>query len=147
VEQLLIAGAVALAVAAVALVLRRRAVPVSPTRTRRGGVPTQLDRNDFDRPGAPWLVVVFSSDTCLSCADTRAKAAELASAEVAVQDVEVTARPDLHRRYEVDSVPMVVIADADGAVRASFVGPPRAADLWSTLARLRSAPPDPMLGR
>jgi hypothetical protein len=140
VDQLLVAAAVALAVAVAAYILRRRAVPDAPTQPRRGAAPTHVDRADFDRPDAAWLVVVFSSDTCLSCADTRAKAAQLASADVAVQDVEVAARPDLHRRYDIDSVPLIVVADADGAVRASFVGPPSAADLWAALAALRSPP-------
>ncbi len=135
----------ALVVGAVALVLRRRAVPDRPTQPRRVGVPAQLDRADFDRPDAPWLVAVFSSASCLSCADTSAKAGQLESGSVAVQDVEFGSRPELHRRYGIDAVPVVVVADLDGVVRASFVGPPSAADLWATLADLRapgSVPPD-----
>jgi thioredoxin-like negative regulator of GroEL len=100
-------------------------------------VPTQLDRADFDRPDAPWLVVVFSSTTCLSCADAVEKAEVLASAEVVVQDVEVTANPDLHRRYGIDAVPVTVVADGDGVARASFVGAPSATDLWAAVADLR----------
>jgi hypothetical protein len=137
VDQLLVAGGVAVVVAAVALVLRRRARADRPTQPQHRAVPAQLDRDDFDRPDAPWLVVVFSSATCLSCSDTWAKAAQLASASVAVQDVEVAARRDLHRRYGIDAVPVVVVADRDGVVRASFVGPPSAADLWATMADLR----------
>lgn len=144
-EQLLVAAGLAAVVGAVALVLRRRAVPDRPTQPRRAAVPAQLDRADFDRPEAPWLVAVFSSATCLSCADTWAKASQLESAAVAVQDVDVAARPDLHRRYGIDAVPIVVVADGDGVVQASFVGTPSAADLWATVAELRdpgSAPPD-----
>jgi hypothetical protein len=145
VDQIIAAAVVAVVVAVVAVVVRRRARPDRPTQPRRTPVPAQLDRNDFERPDAPWLVVVFGSTTCLSCAGTLAKADHLVSDAVAVADVDAAARPDLHRRYGIDAVPIVVVADVDGVVRASFVGPPSAADLWATMAELRepgSAPPD-----
>lgn len=107
-------------------------------------MPDQLDRADFTRPDAPWLVVEFSSRTCLSCAGTWEKVAVLESADVAVEDVSFQERRDLHDRYGIDSVPIVLVADADGAVRGSFVGPPTAADLWASVADLRdpgSVPP------
>ena len=131
------------AAAAVAYALRRRRRPAPPTQPR-ATVPAQLDRRDFDRPHTPWLVAVFSSSTCLSCAGTWEKARLLESEAVAVQDVEAVARADLHDRYAITGVPLVVIADADGVVRAAFVGPPTATDLWATLAQLRepgSTPP------
>ena len=134
-ERLLIVAAVVGFAAGVAVVVRRRR-PEPPTQGK-WPVPTQLDRPDFDRPDAPWLVVVFSSTTCLSCADAVEKAEVLASAEVVVQDVEVTASPDLHRRYGIDAVPVTVVADGDGVVRASFVGAPSATDLWAAVADLR----------
>jgi protein-disulfide isomerase len=134
-ERLLIVAAVVGFAAGVAVVVRRRR-PEPPTQGK-WPVPTQLDRADFDRPDAPWLVVVFSSTTCLSCADAVEKAEVLASAEVVVQDVEVTANPDLHRRYGIDAVPVTVVADGDGVVRASFVGAPSATDLWAAVADLR----------
>ena len=107
-------------------------------------MPAQLDRDDFDGPGVPWLVVLFSSATCETCAGVREKVLPLASTEVAVQEVEAGADRGLQERYAVDAVPMVVVADAAGVVRASFVGPVTAADLWATLAEVRepgSVPP------
>ena len=136
-ERLLIAVAIAVVAVAVAAVARRRSAPSAPTRTGHT-VPDQLDRADFDRPEAPWLVVEFSSRTCLSCGDTWEKVALLESSEVAVQDVTYQERRDLHDRYGIESVPVVVVADDEGVVRASFVGPPPAADLWAKLAELRS---------
>ena len=79
-ERVLIVLAVVVLAAGVSVVVRRRR-PEPPTQGR-WPVPTQLDRVDFDRPDAPWLVVVFSSTTCLSCADAVEKAAVLAGAEV-----------------------------------------------------------------
>ena len=135
-ERLLIAVAVAVAALIVAAVARRRAAAPAPTRTGHT-VPDHLDRADFVRPEAPWLVVEFSSRTCLSCAGTWDKVALLESSEVAVQDVAYQERRDLHDRYGIESVPVVLVADAEGVTRASFVGPPPAADLWAKLAELR----------
>ena len=87
-----------------------------------------VDRADFDRPEAPWLVAVFSSVTCLSCQEVWDKAQHLASDDVVVQDIEATARKDLHDRYGIDAVPMIVIADDVGETRASFIGVPSSAD-------------------
>lgn len=137
---------VAVAVALAVVVDRRR--PDPPTQGQ-WPVPRQLDRSDFDRPDAPWLVAVFSSATCDSCASVVGKSAVLACADVAVQDVEVGARGDLHQRYGIEAVPTIVVADGEGVVRASFVGPPSATDLWAAVAELREpgSSPEPHLGR
>jgi hypothetical protein len=132
-------GVVVVAVAGVvALVIQRRTKVDAPTQPESFEVPAMLDRDDFERPDAPWLVAVFSSATCLSCQDAWEKAKLLESDEVAVQDVEVSERKDLHERYRIDAVPMIVVADDEGVTRASFVGVPTAADLWAALAELRS---------
>ena len=68
----------------------------------------------------------------------------LESDQVAVQQVEATADAELHRRYQVEAVPIVVIADDRGVVRESFLGPVSATHLWAGLAELRepgSVPP------
>jgi hypothetical protein len=142
VERLLIAGVVIAVAVVIAIVIDRRA-PDAPTAPR-WAVPTQLDRADFAGPSQPWLVAVFTSETCDACAGAAAKAAVLASEDVAVDEVAVGARPEVHRRYAIDAVPTVVVADAEGVVRASFVGPPTATDLWAAVAELRdpgSVPP------
>ena len=126
-------------VVAATVVGRRR--PDAPTQAP-GAVPTQLDRADFDRPGAPWLVAVFTSATCRTCADVGAKAAVLATDEVAVSEVEYGAARALHQRYRIDAVPLVVVADADGVVRRHFLGPVSATDLWAGVAAARDGSPD-----
>lgn len=142
-DRLVLAGALVVVAAVVAAVVRARTAAPAPTRTGHT-VPDQLDRGDFDRPEVAWLVVEFSSRTCLSCAGTWEKVSVLESADVAVQDVAFQERKDLHERYGIEAVPLVLVADAEGVVRASFVGPPTAADLWAALAELRepgSVPP------
>lgn len=135
-----VSGLVALAVAE--LLRRRRRAPLEPPANWQ--VPTTLQREDFGRPDAPWLVVAFTSATCDSCASAWARVSQLASDEVAVEEVEAKARRRLHERYRIDAVPLVVVADASGGVRANFVGPFTATDLWGTVAELRqpgSLPP------
>jgi len=136
VERLAVAVALALVAVAVAAVIRGRTAPRAPIRTGHT-VPDHLDRHDFVRPEAPWLVVEFSSSTCLSCAGTWEKVALLESTDVAVQDVAYQDRRDLHDRYGIEAVPVVLVVDAEGVTRASFVGPPSAADLWAAVAALR----------
>ena len=142
-ERVLIIVVIAAVAAVVALVVQRRQPTTMPAETGYH-VPVQLHRPDFDRPDAPWLVAVFTSATCTTCAGMWDKARQLESDEVAVQEVEVTARKDLHERYRIDSVPTTVVADLNGVVMASFLGPATATDLWAAVAELRdpgSVPP------
>lgn len=134
-ERAILAAAVVVVAVIVAVVLERRR-PEAPTQGD-WAVPAQLDRADFARPDAPWLVAVFTSATCDSCARTIEQARVLASDAVAVDEAEVKARSDLHRRYHIDAVPIVVVADAEGVVRRSFTGPPSATDLWAAVAGVR----------
>jgi thioredoxin-related protein len=141
-ERILIAAVLIAIAIVVAYVLQRRR-PDAPTQSS-WTVPVQLDRQDFADPDRPWLVVTFTSATCSTCAGVKEKVAILESDAVAVQDVEAVADKALHDRYGIDAVPTLVIADGEGVVRASFVGPVTAADLWATMADLRepgSVPP------
>jgi thioredoxin-related protein len=135
--QILVAVVLVVVAVAVAAVLRRRRQPEAPTQ---GGwtTPTQLDRADFARPDASWLIAVFSSGTCNVCADIVSKAQVMAAPDVAVQEVEYASAKALHRRYRIDAVPLVVLADAEGVVRASFIGPVSATDLWAAFAEARA---------
>lgn len=140
VVAVIVAALAAIGVAA-AVRLRRR----TPAPTQGGWqVPTQLDRHDFARPDAPWIVVAFTSATCSTCADVAAKVSVLSSDAVAVERVDYTERRDLHERYRIDAVPSVVVAGADGAVCASFIGPVKAQDLWAAVANCREPGSVPM---
>ena len=136
--------------AAVALVLERRrsAPPTQASATREYQVPTQLDRADFDGAARPWLVAVFTSSTCDSCAKVVPKARVLECDDVAVVEVPYQSRKDLHKRYEIDVVPLLVVADAEGVVKASFIGNASATDLWAAVAEAREpgSSPEPGLG-
>ncbi len=100
--------------------------------------PRQLFRADFPQPDAPWLVALFSSSTCDSCGAMRERVRALGSTDVAVCDLEFSEERALHERYEISGVPMVLIADAEGVVRESFVGPATAQTLRDALQRARA---------
>ncbi|HYF45235.1 MAG TPA: thioredoxin family protein [Acidimicrobiales bacterium] len=131
------------AVAALAAWLQRRRPGAAPVVDRHH-VPTAVDRSDFARPDAEWLVVVFTSATCDTCAAMWEVARQLASPAVATQEVEVKAEPALHERYGIDAVPTTVVCDREGAVVRSFLGPVSATHLWAAVAEARepgSVPP------
>lgn len=149
IERIGLAVAIVVIATALAGVMRRRRRADAPTQARRS-LPDQIDRRDFVRPEAPWLVVVFSSADCSVCAGVSAKTRVLASDEVAVQDVAYQEHRDLHARYGVDAVPAIVLADGDGVVHYGAFGPVTATDLWAAVAEARqpgSVPFDDSCGR
>lgn len=136
VTQVVVAIAIVILAVGVSAVLRRRRSIDAPTQ-RTFAVPEQLDRSDFVRPDAPWLVAVFTSATCATCASVAEKAKVLESDEVAVAEVEFNADRRVHERYRIEAVPSIVIVDADGVMQRSFVGPVSATDLWAAVADVR----------
>jgi Thioredoxin len=141
-----IAAGILLVALAVAWWLRRRR-PEGPPRDPYP-IPRQLDRRDFPRPDAPWLVAYFSSDTCASCQGLGPKVGVLESDAVVTAVLDFADRRDLHDRYDISAIPMILLADADGVVRRAFVGATTATDLWASLAELRApgSTPEPTLG-
>jgi hypothetical protein len=137
--RVVIAVAILAIAGGVAWWLEHRRVAAPPTQGR-ATVPAQLDRRDFPRPEAPWLVALFTSQHCDSCAGLFDKAKPLESDDVSVAEIEYGAHPDLHRRYQIDAAPITVLADATGVTRGSFVGAFAASELWTALAELRSEP-------
>ncbi len=132
--RLVLAVVLVAAVAIIAEVVRRRRGADPPTQARRE-LPSQLDRADFNGDG--WLVAVFTSATCSTCADVVRKADVLRSDEVTVMTASFQEHRRLHERYVIDAVPCLVIADAAGVVHAGFLGPVTATDLWAAMANAR----------
>ena len=137
VVRVVLAVAILAVAGAIAWWLDHRRV-VAPPSQGRAVVPQQLDRNDFPRPDVPWLVVLFTSRHCDSCAGLVDKAMPLVSDDVGVVEIEYTAAPELHKRYQIDAAPITVLVDAAGVTRGSFVGAFGAPELWSALAELRA---------
>jgi hypothetical protein len=136
VERLAIALLLALLAAGAGFALRRRRP--DPPSTPAATVPAQLSRADFAEPDVAWIIVVFTSATCLSCLSVWHRIRALESPGIVVQQVEAKAAADLHRRYGIDSVPLTLAADGQGVVRASILGPVAETDL-ATLSELVSS--------
>jgi len=98
---------------------------------------TRLIEATLTRHKKNWLVAIFTSSTCDACKDVATKAQVLASKEVTVQIIDFVEMRELHKRYQIDSVPTTVIADQSGVVRFATVGPITATDLWAALAKCR----------
>jgi hypothetical protein len=135
-ERIVLAVVLAAVALAVAAVLRQRQRPDAPVRTGYA-VPDQVDRADFVRPDAPWLVAVFTSATCGTCQGVWERAQPLASDVVALQELEYGGDRALHQRYGIEAVPTTLVVDASGVVVSSFIGPVTATDLWAAVAEAR----------
>ena len=136
-DRLLVLVMVA-ALAGLVAVLLQRWRPGGPVATG-WSVPGHLDRADFAEPDVPWLVAVFSSTDCTTCAPMVTEAHTLAAAQVVVQEVPAESASELHDRYQVDVVPMLVVADGDGLVRAHHLGPSTPGVLRAVLEGARSS--------
>ena len=123
-------------VLAFAALASARAGRPAPTRDAYP-VPRQLDRADFPRPDASWLVALFTSASCEACGTMWPKVSVLDSPEVAVCEFEYPQARATHDRYAISGVPMVLIADREGVVHRAFVGPTSATDLWAAVAAVR----------
>lgn len=131
-SQVVIALVIIVAGLVVAILIRRRDSG-SMAHGERWSVPAQLERSDFDGQDAERLVVVFSSATCDACARTWERVNAHVGPDTAVTEVSYQERRDLHDRYGIDAVPTLVVADREGIVLASFVGPPGEDELIEAL--------------
>jgi len=136
VVRVLIAVVILAGVLVIAARMSRRR-PAPPPRDAYP-IPRQLDRADFPNPESPWLVAYFSSTVCDSCRGLGPKVAVLESSDVSVCEADAAARRDLHDRYDISAIPMILIADHEGVVRRAFVGATTATDLWAAVAELRA---------
>jgi len=118
---------------------RHRRTDAPPQSADQVPGPRQLDRADFARPEAPWLVALFTSATCESCQGLYDKAKPLESPDVVVVECEFPRERELHARYHIEAAPLTVVADGRGVVHATLVGAYDATELWTTVAEVRNA--------
>jgi hypothetical protein len=128
---------VAVVASVVAWRLRAQRPPAPPPRDAYP-IPRQLRRDDFPRPDTPWLVAYFSSATCASCQGLGPKVGALESVEVATCEVSFEGERTVHDRYQIEAIPMILVADADGVVYRAFIGATTATDLWAAVAEVRA---------
>lgn len=103
------------------LLERHSASTAGPVPT--GTVPTRIRRRDLGVGPDGWLLVLFSSSDCSSCARVRDRISTLAGPDVAIREVDHRSEPELHRRYGIDTVPLTVLVDRSGEVGLAVLGP------------------------
>jgi hypothetical protein len=114
-DRLLIALALLAVVTTANLIVRRREEPSGPAR---------VDLTDLGLAHAAGVGVVgFSTPYCLPCQQWEEA---LTSTPVPFMKVDLSERPELARRYDVTSTPLILaVSLADGTVVDSFHGDPR----------------------
>tara|TARA_B110000438_G_C15718987_1_gene608891 strand:+ start:115 stop:534 length:420 start_codon:yes stop_codon:yes gene_type:complete len=96
----------------------------SRDRIRSGWtVPGHLERSDFAFRNEPWIALVFSSNTCETCKSVIDAAKGLSIKSIPFQEISVEENKELHDRYGIDAVPMLLILDNFGVVRSHYLGP------------------------
>jgi len=123
---LLVAGAVIMALAVSALTRRT----ATSGRRARGHdtepehhIPDVVSASDFGIPEGQWMLLVFSSEKCATCAVVVEAVSRIDMPGLAVEVIEIERMPELHAEYRIDAVPTTIVADPTGSVCKSFLGP------------------------
>jgi hypothetical protein len=112
-----------------------------PIRETHYDAPSKIERNDFPDLDAPTLVAIFTSQACDSCSGVWSKVSVLQSREVDVINIvfEDEVGKKLHKKYDIEAVPTVVICDENGVTQKAYLGSVTATDLWAGVAGVRGA--------
>jgi thioredoxin-like negative regulator of GroEL len=107
------------AVSLASVLVRRRELPTAPAR---------IDLGDLGLAHSTGVGVVgFSTSYCIPCQQWEEA---LVRSPVPFMKVDVGERPELARRYDVKSTPLILaVSLADGTVVDSFTGDPKPAQL------------------
>jgi len=81
--------------------------------------PVLLHRSDFPQPEMPCLLAVFTAKNCQTCSEVWQQQQQFKSASTAVVEVR---QKKLLRRYGIEAVPVVALADSVGKVRWCHLG-------------------------
>lgn len=134
-ERLAIAAALVVIALAVALVAQRRR-GVGASGVPHSSVPASVDLSSLGIDAGP-AIVVFTEETCQTCAAAIAVVRGPAGAGLPVTEVPFAAERELHRRHGIDTVPTTVVADLDGQVVDGWIGRVEVSGLAAALAQVR----------
>ena len=121
--------------------LANRRTPDSPS-VPRAIMPYQLDRTDFNDPSFEWIFALFTSNTCDACELVISQISLFSLPNLAVQIIDFADNKELHQKYEIHSVPSLLLADHQGVVQWSFAGVPPNIALSEALTNLNIIPPE-----
>ncbi len=86
-------------------------------------IPDVVSASDFGIPEGQWMLLVFSSEKCATCAVVVEAVSRIDMPGLAVEVIGIERMPELHADYRIDAVPTTIVADPTGSVRKSFLGP------------------------
>jgi thioredoxin-related protein len=121
--------------------LANRRTPDSPS-VPRAIMPYQLDRGDFDDPNGEWIFALFTSNTCDACELVISQVSKISLPNLVIQIIDFADNKALHQKYEIHSVPSLILADHQGVVQWSFAGVPPDIALSEALTNLKIIPPE-----
>jgi hypothetical protein len=127
--------------ACLGLILYSRSKKPSPTSTTHYDAPSHIERGDFPDATTEVFAVAFTSASCESCHDivTKLKAAQTSQVDISIVEYEDDHGKTLHKKYDIEAVPTVVICDSNGTTQKAFLGAVTATDLWAGLAQVRGS--------
>jgi len=132
--RLLIALCLGGAVSVAAAVLNRTGSTTSIS-VRRNSLPTRVPASEVGLAAGAGIVV-FTEKSCHSCQDVVRLIRGPAGAGLPVADIEYGANRDLHRKFNIDTVPTTVIVDEQGTVVAGWVGRVDLSEFTTALAKV-----------
>lgn len=119
-ERLIIAALlIAVAIVVAAVLERRRSA--NTTSSVRNELPAAVDLEAIGLGDGP-AIVVFSAETCRSCAAALGVVRGPAGAGLPVADVPHGSQRELHRQHRIGAVPTTVVVAADGNVVDGWTG-------------------------
>lgn len=123
--QVLIGFAVVAVIALVTTVVSRRFAPparqfVPPPSTF--GVPAQMSLEDISPQFRPWVLVLFTSQTCEGCLRARSLAQTIRSEGLEIKFIDSSEQPGLFEKYSIEGVPLFVLCDESGLVCGHMFG-------------------------
>lgn len=141
-ERLVIAVVLVVVAIGVAFVAQRRRGSVFAA-VQRSELPPAVDLVAVGVSRGP-AFVVFTEETCRTCAAALGVVRGPAGAGLHVAEVPFGAAQELHRLHGIDTVPTTVVTDADGQVIDGWVGRVDLSGLAVALAQVvpRSEPPE-----
>ncbi len=133
-ERLAIAAVLMVVAVTVAYAVQRRRVGTVGDVTNLT-VPAAVDFDSLGVDAGP-TIVVFTEETCRTCAAAVTAVRGSAGAGVPVVEVPFASGGDVHRAHGIDTVPTTVVADAEGRVVDGWIGRVDASGLTAAIAQI-----------
>ena len=133
-ERLAIAAVLVVIALAVAFVAQRRR-GAAASGVPHSSVPASVDLESLGIDAGP-AIVVFTEETCRTCAAALEAVRGSAGADLPVAEVPFAAERELHRRHGIDTVPTTAVVDAEGHVVDGWIGRVDVSGLATALAQV-----------